>query len=133
MKMAAGTATVFVVPALLTSCEEDMADPDGSDPTGEGDLTIDLSLDKYGPLNSAGGSVVEGSIIILNTGDEIVALSSVCTHQGCTVSYNHGNGNLPCPCHGSVFSTSGAVLNGPASAPLRKYQVTRDGNILTIK
>lgn len=133
IKIAAGTATVFVVPALLTSCEEDMADPDGNDPSGNGDLTIDLSLDKYSQLNAAGGSVIERSIIIINTGNEFIALSSVCTHQGCTVSYSHGAGNLPCPCHGSIFSTSGSVLNGPAGSPLKKYQVTRDGNMLTIK
>jgi cytochrome b6-f complex iron-sulfur subunit len=124
-QIAAGTATIFVVPTLVTSCEEDTPTPDNV-------LTIDLTEAKYSSLGSAGGSVVEGSIIIINTGSEYLALSSVCTHNDCTVSYDHGNGNLPCPCHGSVFSTSGSVLNGPADSPLKKYALTQEGDILTI-
>ena len=128
--IAAGTATLFLVPSFVTSCEEDPEDPN---PNPDPDtLTIDLADNKYSNLTTAGGSHTEGSIIIINTGDQFLALSSVCTHQGCTVTYNHGNSNLPCPCHGSVFNTTGAVLNGPASSPLREYQVSQEGDILTI-
>ena len=128
--VAAGTVSLFVVPAVITSCEDDIPeDPGGGDPN---ELTIDLTEDKYSALGSAGGSVIESGIIIINTGDGYIALSSLCTHQGCVVSYNHSNGNLPCPCHGSIFSTSGSVLNGPASSPLAKYEVTQEGDILSI-
>lgn len=126
--IAAGTATLFIVPSFVTSCAEDPEDPNPDPDT----LIIDLLDNKYSSLGSAGGSIVEGSIIIINTGDQFLALSSVCTHQGCTVTYNHGNSNLPCPCHGSVFNTTGAVLEGPASSALRKYVVTQEGDILTI-
>ena len=131
--IAAGTATVFIVPSLLTSCEKEDPDPDN----GNGDpsattLTIDLTNDNYSSLRSEGGSQVVDDVIVINTGDEFIALSSVCTHQGCRVTYNHSNEELPCPCHGSLFSTSGAVLNGPASSPLMKYDLTQDGDILTI-
>lgn len=131
--IAAGTVTLFVVPAVITSCEKDSPDPDNipGDPD-KNVLTIDLTDGKYSNLSSAGGSVVESDIIIINTGDDFIALSSVCTHQGCQVGYNPGNGNLPCPCHGSIFSTSGSVLNGPASSPLTKYDLTREGDLLTI-
>lgn len=130
--IAAGTVTIFVVPSILTSCEEDMPDPDDNNNPDDNALTIDLNEDKYSSLGPAGGFVVEGSIIIINTGDQYIALSSVCTHQGCTVAYDHGSINLPCPCHGSVFSTTGSVLNGPANSPLKKYSITQDGDILTI-
>jgi cytochrome b6-f complex iron-sulfur subunit len=129
--IAAGTATVFIVPTFLTSCEDEQPDPDN----GNGDpntLIIDLNDNNYSSLGSAGGSVVVDQIIVINTGDGFIALSSVCTHQGCQVAYNHSNGNLPCPCHGSIFSTSGSVLNGPASSPLEKYQISQEGDILTI-
>ncbi len=126
--IAAGTATIFVVPALITSCEEDLSDPDNNNNV----LTIDLNDDKYKSLGSAGGFIVERSIIILNTGDDYIALSSICTHQGCEVSYDHSKSNLPCPCHGSIFSTSGSVLNGPAETSLKKFNITQEGDILTI-
>ena len=129
--IAAGTATVFILPTVLTSCEEEMPEPDNGDPSGD-TLLIDLSEEKYSALAAAGGSAIVENIIVINTGEEFIALSSVCTHQGCSVSYDHGEGNLPCPCHGSLFSTSGAVLSGPASSALKKYSLTREGDLLII-
>jgi cytochrome b6-f complex iron-sulfur subunit len=37
-----------------------------------------------------------------------------------------------CPCHGSEFDTSGHVLVGPASTPLRQFQTQFANNVLTI-
>jgi cytochrome b6-f complex iron-sulfur subunit len=126
--IAAGTATVFIVPSMFTSCEEDQPNPENPDNT----LTIDLTSSGNSSLDSAGGSKVIDNVMVINTGNGFIALSSVCTHQGCQVTYDHGAENLPCPCHGSIFSTTGSVLNGPASSPLKKYDVTQEGDILTI-
>jgi len=109
-----------------------MPDPGDINNPANGKLTIDLNDGNYSNLSSAGGYVVKSKVIIINTGDEFVALSSVCTHQGCQVGYDPSSGNLPCPCHGSLYSISGSVLNGPAPDPLKKYTVTREGDILTI-
>jgi len=130
--IAAGSVTLFVAPTVLSSCGKDDPDPDPNPNPDPDVLTIDLNDAKYSSLGAAGGSYIEEGVIIFNTGDGFLALSSVCTHQGCVVSYNHGNGNLPCPCHGSVFSTTGSVLEGPAGTPLEKYDVTQEGDILTI-
>lgn len=129
--IAAGTATLMVVPASIVSCEKDNPDPDSGNPEDKV-LIIDLTDDKYSSLTETGGFVVESDIIIFNSGDGFSALSSVCTHNGCRVSYSHGNGNLPCPCHGSIFSTSGAVVEGPADTALKNYLITQEGDILTI-
>jgi cytochrome b6-f complex iron-sulfur subunit len=128
----AGTTTIFLVPSLLTSCEDNLSDPGGSNNPDSGILTIDLNDSSYSNLITSGGYVVKNEVIIINTGEELVALSSVCTHRGCQVGYNPTSGDLPCPCHGSVFSISGVVLEGPAPTPLKKYNVTREGDILTI-
>ena len=127
--IAAGTASVFIVPSVLTSCQEDQPEPENPDANK---LTIDLTNTNNSSLGSAGGSKVIENIIVFITGDGFIALSSVCTHSGCQVSYDHGNENLPCPCHGSIFSTAGSVLNGPASSPLKTYVVMQEGDILTI-
>ncbi|MGF1431209.1 ubiquinol-cytochrome c reductase iron-sulfur subunit, partial [Kitasatospora sp. LaBMicrA B282] len=59
-------------------------------------------------------------------------LSSVCTHAGCAVNAPR-NGQLSCPCHGSLFdAATGAVLNGPAVKPLPRYTVTRNGDRLDL-
>ena len=130
--LASGSLTLFVVPAVITSCAKDDPDPDPNPNPNPGVFSIDLTISKYSSLGSAGGFYVEKGVIVINTGDGFIALSSVCTHQGCQVAYNHGNGNLPCPCHGSIYSTAGSVLQGPATAPLKKYEVTQEGDILTI-
>ena len=65
-------------------------------------------------------------LVHLDSGD-FVAYSAVCTHQGCTVAYN--NGQLACPCHGSVFdpANGAAVVNGPAQRPLPELPVKVQG------
>jgi cytochrome b6-f complex iron-sulfur subunit len=125
--------TVLLIPSALLSCSEDgIEDPGGNN--GSNDLKINMDESAYATLKNAGGSVVVSGIIIANTGgDTYVALSSICTHQACTVGYSVQNNNFPCPCHGSVFNTNGSVAVGPATSPLKQYTVNRDGNILTIK
>ncbi|MFF2043250.1 ubiquinol-cytochrome c reductase iron-sulfur subunit [Kitasatospora sp. NPDC058170] len=59
-------------------------------------------------------------------------LSAVCTHSGCAVDAPK-NGQLYCPCHGSRFdAATGAVVNGPATKPLPRYGVTKDGDKLNL-
>lgn len=49
---------------------------------------------------------------------ELHAVSATCTHMGCTVAFNDAERSWDCPCHGSRFDVDGAVLEGPANAPL---------------
>ena len=47
---------------------------------------------------------------------ELHIYSAVCTHMGCTISWNPLEKSFDCPCHGSRFSAiSGNVINGPAN------------------
>ena len=43
----------------------------------------------------------------------IAAVSTVCPHLSCVVK-RHDDGTYTCPCHGSVFDKTGAVMGGPS-------------------
>ncbi|MGH9982949.1 MAG: FAD-dependent oxidoreductase [Nitrososphaeraceae archaeon] len=48
--------------------------------------------------------------------------SAICTHMGCTVTWNNSEKSFDCTCHGSRFSPSGNVINGPANTSLEHKQ-----------
>lgn len=78
-----------------------------------------------------GGSVAaqgpDGPIVVAQpSAGKVVAHSAVCTHQGCQVAPQ--GTTLACPCHGSMFDAfTGAVLQGPAQAPLPAVAVKVSG------
>jgi len=127
-KVLVGGSVLFFAPAVFNACSK------ASDPTpATGGTTIDLTTSAYAPLKTIGGAVYSGNMIIIrSSATSYVALSKICTHQGCTVEYNNAANKLVCPCHGAQFSTSGSVLQGPANNPLTKYTATVNGTILTI-
>lgn len=50
------------------------------------------------------------------------AYSAICTHLGCTVTWNSLEKSFDCPCHGSRFSNRGKVINGPANNNLEQKE-----------
>lgn len=66
----------------------------------------------------------------MRSGDDVYALSLVCTHLGCIVSVSPTG--LFCPCHGSSFSLAGEVLRGPATRNLDRLEVRREGDDVVV-
>jgi len=91
------------------------------------------------PLSAVavGGSIsatVQGKPIVLSrpNAGSVAGFSAICTHQGCTV--NTAGGQLPCPCHGSTFNAfTGAVIQGPAAAPLPVIDVGIDDGYIVAR
>ena len=98
--------------------------------------TLTINVDAASPLAAVGGAamvtVSTGTYLVARTAQTTVTtVTSVCTHEGCAVS-GFANSVYVCPCHGSEFSTSGAVVQGPATSSLRQFPTTFDNNVVTI-
>ena len=72
---------------------------------------------------------------IVRNKEGIYALSTTCTHLGCTPNWLEAEQKFKCPCHGSGFYKTGINFEGPAPRPLERYRISLadDGQILVDK
>jgi cytochrome b6-f complex iron-sulfur subunit len=120
----------------LAACSKNSADAPG--PGGGNAL---LSADLGTELQNIGEYKIGGGVILVriaagNAPASFAALSSTCTHEGCTVArFNSSTNLVECnaPCgHGSRYTTSGSVNTGPATVSLAKKTVSVSGSSLTV-
>ncbi|MFB9993041.1 ubiquinol-cytochrome c reductase iron-sulfur subunit [Deinococcus oregonensis] len=84
-------------------------------------------------LQQAGKGVVIARIEAAQAGAatsgdlHLIALSDRCTHLGCGVQAAASGSGYSCPCHGSAFTLTGDVVNGPAARPLDRLAIRIEG------
>jgi cytochrome b6-f complex iron-sulfur subunit len=102
-----------------------------------GNTCIDTSNASNSALASAGGAMIvdmgaDSVAVIRKSATEVVALSAICTHAGCEMDYDEPNQRMDCGCHGSQFALDGSVIQGPAQRPVKIYQASVNGNVITV-
>jgi cytochrome b6-f complex iron-sulfur subunit len=72
------------------------------------------------------------NFVILRDAQGIYAISTTCTHLGCTVALTAQG--FACPCHGSRFDPNGKVVAGPAPRALPWLELSRaaDGQLIVL-
>lgn len=72
---------------------------------------------------------------IVRNEEGMYALSTICTHLGCTPNWLEAENKFKCPCHGSGFYMSGINFEGPAPRPLERHRIVlaEDGQVLIDK
>lgn len=108
-----------------------------ADPPGAGGAGWSaVSLSTFSALAVVGGSVsvdLGGHRLAVAQPAEgcFVAVSRVCTHQGCETAYDAGR--FVCPCHGAVFDLDGSVIAGPTPVAVEAFEAGRVGDVVWVR
>ena len=131
-----GCLGLLVTPALLQSCAGTKyidASIEGSDmlvPLSAFEIVKDNAT-QYRKYVVVQNDTLEYPVCVYRiSADTYKALWMKCTHQG-TELHVFGD-KLQCPAHGSEFTNTGAIQNGPAAEPLRTFAIALTGNNLKI-
>lgn len=142
-----GTTASMIISDLITGVENRWAktfDPKRFNPGKAAIKTIRENVDVTAHLvkdyifkgneeELAGIKPDEGRIVQLRNdkaaahmdpGGTLHLVSAKCTHMGCIVHWNSAEKSWDCPCHGSRFSITGEVLEGPAFDGLYNYKIS---------
>jgi len=96
-------------------------------------FTIDITAAGNTALGSIGGYIYKDGVIIAKTiSGTFIAVAAACTHQGTNIQFQGNNNKFHCPNHGAEYSTTGAVLVGPATTALKQYTTQLTGNSLRV-
>lgn len=122
LKKSARAAAVTVFLGSSVKLEDLIAGVKSAEAANKVTKTINIS--DYPALSKVGGYAMISSnvIVIRSSKNSFTALNTICTHKKCDVEFN-GN-KFECPCHGSEFTKTGKVLNGPAKKNLKKYSTS---------
>lgn len=121
LRLAAGGAALMAIGA---ACQTDNTAPE-----------VDEVQVDPGDIPTASGAPFhseDGRFFLFQDAAEPLALYSRCTHRSCLINWEGDEDEFHCPCHGSRFDRSGAVLAGPAERPLERMTVEQleDGSLL---
>jgi len=133
---------------LILACRREGGAPDSLEtggglacapPEPGGPGWVEIALSDYPELAEVGGQAavdlpdVYLKLIVAQPSQGCyLALWRICTHGACEVAWEPETDEVVCPCHGSRFSETGEVLEGPADRPLRAYPIARAGDALWI-
>lgn len=139
------------LPVAIAACQSDTtadapADAPAADAPAEETVAADAAVTEDGfeaigtvaELDEAGALAsnnFQGTQVVVTRDpanpDMVIAVNSLCTHQGCTVDWD--GGAFACPCHGSSFNPDGTVASGPANEPLPVYEAKIEGDQVLVK
>ncbi|WP_395768645.1 ubiquinol-cytochrome c reductase iron-sulfur subunit [Aquirufa sp.] len=131
-----GPISLACVACLASACskEENGAPAAVNAPSPNSGFSVNLDTE----LKAVNNFVARSGIIVIrtasgNTAASFAAYSSVCPHAGATVEYNANSSSFLCAAHGSTFSSTGALIQGPATRGLTKLAVDISGTTLRVK
>lgn len=135
-------ASLLAVGAVAAACGGSPTSPSSSSapPLGSASATtagrvVSVNIDSAPVLAGVGSAAIVqtslGTFLVARTAqDSFTALTATCTHEAYTIT-GFDSSRFVCPCHGSQFTTSGAVAKGPAARALQQYPTQFANGVLT--
>jgi menaquinol-cytochrome c reductase iron-sulfur subunit len=78
--------------------------------------------------------IVSKQVVFVTQGSgQPKALSAICPHLGCSVSWNNAEAKFVCPCHGGVFAPDGTCRSGPPPRSLDSLETKVSAGKLMVK
>lgn len=90
-------------------------------------------LEEQGSLSSKTFQGEQVAVIRNPGAEDVIAVNSLCTHQGCSVEWDGDAQVFACPCHGSTFNPDGSVATGPATDPLESFEAKVEEDQVLVK
>jgi len=101
---------------------------------GGGDRAIEIAASTLGPGEMRAVEHAGVAILVVNVDGDYFAVENVCSHAAVPLDEGELRGHaLECRFHGAVFDVrTGAALARPALRPIRRFEVTRQGDRILI-
>lgn len=97
-------------------------------------MSTNLKFSELVPGRPTKVSVGAKDVCVVRLEDEVFAVADTCSHADASLSEGEVNGaKIECWLHGAEFDLrSGQALTPPATEGLEVFEVTRDGDTVTI-
>jgi len=95
-------------------------------------LKVDLYADKIDAWNKA-TNVKIGSAWVVQRGEELIAMSTICPHLGCAIDYDEAGERFVCPCHDSYFDLDGKETEGPSPRRMDRLELVSADNLVRVR
>ena len=142
-----GFVTTAVAGITLAPALKLLAHPLGNETTSGGDVLIEagrladfgpkpVKVDLYADTIDAWNRAVNvkvGSAWVVQRGEELVAMSTVCPHLGCAIDYDEEGERFVCPCHDSFFDLDGGQTEGPSPRAMDRLDVVPEGDLVRVR
>lgn len=100
-------------------------------PDGNDTITVGGPVDKF--ARNSVTAFVRGRFYLVRLEDGgFLALSSQCTHLGCSLPWVAKENRFVCPCHASAFDIAGNVISAPAPRALDTFKVFIENNVVKV-
>ena len=127
-----------MLPAVLTACDAQTQNKTTADTAVSGDGFEEVGsvsqLEQTGQIFNE--ELANGTALVIKdptNAEKLIAVNPTCPHAGCAVTWESDQQKFLCPCHDSEFSSTGEVLEGPATESLANYEVKVEGDSILVK